>query len=359
MALLALTEHDLELVAKHGALTVRRKGVAIRTVPVDRIDEVHLYGGAELRASARILLLREGVDVVFLSPRGEYRGRLLGPLSNTGGRRAAQHAALADPSRAAPIARAVVTAKLHNQRQLLLRLKRHHRGEALVAATVALRRLLATLRGDGTLAVDTVRGIEGQGASVYFRGLGAALANGAFTFARRTRRPPRDPFNACLSFGYTFLLRRAEAAVLKTGLDLYVGALHLPSRGQPSMALDLMEAYRPVMVDRLVLRMFNLHQLGPDDFENPDVTVASIAEPEDPDDLAGIAVDDANPAVYLGRSGRAVFIPELLGAWRQPTLVPARSARFPLQQLLAFDAYGLAAHLEDPESPFEPFTWEG
>jgi CRISPR-associated protein Cas1 len=353
VALLAITQSDARLAMQGTAFVVLLGDQVARKVPVHRVSEVHLYGDVELSAAARRVLLDEGIEVLFLKPRGGYRGRLLGPLTRQGDRRVAQYRALTCPDRAQSLARSVVTAKLHNQRQLLLRLGRHHQHESIAGATVGLRRLLNTLAE--AKDVDVIRGIEGHGAALYFRGLGAALTHPEIRFERRNRRPPRDPFNACLSFGYTLLLGRVESAVHRAGLDLYVGALHLPSRGQPSMALDLMEPLRPVMVDRVVARLINRRQLCAADFENPDVDPGLLAAPEEPEDPEVAKL----PAVYLGPSGRTIFLQALYAEWRKPVFYPARDARFPLDEVLSMDALACAKHLEDPDTAFTPFMWTG
>ncbi len=116
---------------------------------------------------------------------------------------------------------------------------------------------------------DALRGIEGAATATYFGALGQFLPT-AFPFTKRTRRPPKDAVNAMLSFGYTLLSSDLESAVLRVGLDPYIGYLHLVDYGRPSLALDIMEEFRPVIVDAMVLDLLNHGQIKKEDFEQRD-----------------------------------------------------------------------------------------
>lgn len=299
MALLALVEQDCELSARNGAIVVLRRGVAVRTVPAHEVDEVHLYGGADLTIAGRNFLLARGIDTLFVTLDGRVRGRLVGWESSQADRRLAQYRLLSDEPRALVLGRAFIAGKLTNQRALLLARQRHLRHEGIADTLVWLRGALHRLGTAGDL--ETVRGIEGMGANRYFDCFGALITNAAFGWSGRNRRPPRDPVNACLSYGYTLLCARAEQALRLAGLDPSLGVVHGLSRGAPSFALDFAEAFRP-LVDALVLSLLNRRQLGPEDF----------APPEPGNDLTDLGEVEAG-AVYLGPVGRKVF----LRAWSQ------------------------------------------
>jgi CRISPR/Cas system-associated endonuclease Cas1 len=128
--------------------------------------------------------------------------------------------------------------------------------------------------------LEVLRGFEGQGAALYFGQLGKLIRNPAFHFTGRTRRPPRDPVNALLSFGYAVWGSIAETEVYRRGLDPMLGFLHQPAYGRPSLMLDLLEEFRP-RIDTLVLRVINRRQLGEDDFEQRAEKTAEeiLAEP--------------------------------------------------------------------------------
>ncbi|MGH3927306.1 MAG: CRISPR-associated endonuclease Cas1, partial [Pseudonocardiaceae bacterium] len=157
------------------------------------------------------------------------------------------------------IAQAVVAGKLHNYRQLLLRSARDTTGDRQTALRdIAERHAAALADLAKATALPEILGIEGNAARDYFRGL-ALLAPGVMP--GRTRRPPLDPFNCLLSFGYGMLRVAIHGALEQVGLDPYLGFLHGIRSGKPALALDLMEEFRPLLVDRLVLTLINRDQL--------------------------------------------------------------------------------------------------
>lgn len=344
MALLALVQQGSRLGVVGGALQVQRGGAVVETLQPHQVDEVHLYGGVSLSTAARNLLLREGIDVVFLTRDGRYRGRLVGAESRQGRRRLQQYAAVHDEARRLAIARAVVAGKVANQRRLLLRRQESLRSEGLADVLVALRGLGA--RAAEAPGLEQLRGLEGLAARRYFEGFREALRNPAFTFDGRNRHPPRDPVNACLSFGYTLLLVRVEDAVRAAGLDPFLGFLHDAGRGAPSLALDLMEELRPA-VDGVVLNLLNRRQLGPEDFRQP------------PAEELGARAELADGAVYLGDVGRTI----LIRAWerrldrRDPH--PAREERWTLRELLREQARQLARVVEGEAQVYQAVELRG
>ena len=140
------------------------------------------------------------------------------------------------------------------------------------------------------------------------------------------------------------LLARVSTAVWKIGLDPFLGALHEPGRGKPALALDLMEEFRPVIVDRLVARLVNRCQLTPDDFENPtDVGVH---------DTDG---KDTRPAVYLARTGRSIFLRELANVWRRSLHYPPEDRKLTVGAIVDAQARRMARALENEEPEYEPY----
>jgi len=357
-ALLAIQDREVVLAAKQGALVLRRDGAEARRVPIDRVLEVHLYGPVNVTAGARELLLKRGVEVVCLTSRGSYIGRWVGLESRVGERRVAQITRLADPAWALGLARRIVAAKLGNQRVFCQRLARDHGDEEARAAVVAIGALSRSVGRAGDVA--TLMGLEGRASVLYYRALGRMLRHPEVRFERRTRRPPRDPVNACLSFGYTLLLTKVESALRRAGLEVYVGALHQAGRGKPALALDVMEPWRPWLVDRMVWRLFNRQQLGADDFESPPRWDDELSLPEDVPS-AGVEVRpgddeaDLGPAVYLGPLGRDVFLKSWGRVWRVKHLYPPREARYEAQQILDLEVQALARDFESGELSWEPW----
>ncbi len=345
MALLAIFDQDVEVTCRSGALVLLRKGTPFQTVPAHEVDEVHLHGGAELTTAGRNFLLARGIDVVFLTMDGRARGRLVGEESAWPARRVAQYRLICDDGRRLALARAFVAGKIDNQARLVRTRQGWLRRDELAEAVLLLRAQRA--RVDTADSLDVLRGVEGYAARVYFGVFGVLLTNDAFAWTGRNRRPPRDPINAALSFGYTMLCSRVEHAVRRSGLDPYLGALHEGVRGAPALALDLAEELRPV-VDGLVLNLLNRRQLGPEDFGPPAPEDLAAAFPEGEPEGEGAA------AVYLSDVGRKI----LTRAWamrlaeRSPH--PVQGADWSLAGLIEEQAMQVKRVIEDEAPAYLP-----
>ena len=251
-------------------LRVETEGNAPRKVPLIHIAAVYLFGTAHITAPAMERCAAEGRSIVFFHRGGRFRYRLSGPICGNVLLRQAQYEAQRDPVVAAHTARAFVAGKIQNQRATLLRGARDSKNEAsrarLDAAGNALAVLLASLPAQTTL--DSIRGIEGQAAAMYFDVFGSLLTvpPADFAFLHRTRRPPRDRVNAVLSFLYALLTADCNAACEGVGLDPQFGFLHCLRPGRPALALDLMEEFRPVLADRVALTLINRRELRPEHF---------------------------------------------------------------------------------------------
>ncbi len=109
--------------------------------------------------------------------------------------------------------------------------------------------------------------MEGAGSAAYFRCFGKLLSDSRqWPFPGRVKRPPTDPVNSLLSFGYALLANKVASAVQLVGFDHFVGYLHSSFYGRPALALDIMEEFRPVIVDSVVVTLLNNRMVTPDDF---------------------------------------------------------------------------------------------
>jgi len=258
-------------------------------LPLVKIDEVIILGDSTLTAPALAALLEQRAAITFLNSYGQYRGRVVPAESRNSLLRLAQFRAHDDPIKSLELARQFVLGKLGNLRTLLLRANRKlkdgqagtERSERIGAAADAIQGILEQVKGlasDGTPPPDpskpqsgtvwgTLQGLEGAGTARYFGVFGQMLRGDAgMSFESRNRRPPRDPVNALLSYGYTLLLHQCSAALQTVGLDAYVGYLHSSQYSKPALALDLMEEFRGPVVDSVVLTLVNNRILRADDF---------------------------------------------------------------------------------------------
>ncbi len=229
-------------------------------------SQVCLFGNAQMTTQALQACLREGVPVSWFSGGGYFLGMTQGMQHRNVELRRQQFAAAADPQRCLSLARSFVASKLRNQRTLLRRNAEGLPDEALLRLKEAARK--ARRAPD----LPTLLGIEGSGARLYFEHFGKMLkgsAQGAgdrFDFEGRNRRPPKDPINALLSFGYALLSKDWSVTLQSVGFDPLMGFYHQPRYGRPALALDLMEEFRPLIVDSVVLSVLNNRVLLPHDF---------------------------------------------------------------------------------------------
>lgn len=225
----------------------------------------------QVRGPVQLTFARSvGIALVLLDDNGRFKARLEGAVTGNVLLRQAQFQRVADPAFTLDMARASVAGKIKNTRQVLQRGAREAKAEEEAKALTRLADdLAAALRAlPGAPDLDTLRGVEGAAARQYFSGLSLLVKpdqRTAFAMDGRTRRPPRDRFNAMLSFLYAMWMNDCRSALEAAGLDPQVGFLHALRPGRAALALDLMEEFRP-WADRLALTLINRGQLSEQDF---------------------------------------------------------------------------------------------
>lgn len=239
-------------------------------VPLHHLSSVVCFGYTGLSAPLMHRLAESGIALVLLDDNGRFKARLEGAVTGNVLLRQAQFARATDAAFTLDMARACVAGKIKNTRQVLQRGAREAKREDEAKALTRLADdLAAALRALPAVAdMDSLRGIEGAAARQYFSGLNLLVRpdqRTAFTMDGRTRRPPRDRFNAMLSFLYSMWMNDCRSALEAAGLDPQVGFLHALRPGRAALALDLMEEFRP-WADRLALTLINRGQLAADDF---------------------------------------------------------------------------------------------
>jgi CRISPR-associated protein Cas1 len=258
MSVLYLTQPDAVLSKNYEAFTVALKqengSWKKQTIPAQTVEQVVLMGNPQVTGDALMYALELGMPVHYLSSFGKYLGSALPGYSRNGQLRLAQYQIYLDPVRRLELVKAIVTAKIHNQYAVLYR---HHQPDN------PLKQRQSQVKPQGTL--DQVRGIEGMAAREYFA-CWFQMLDESWGFSGRNRRPPTDPVNALLSFAYGLLRVQVTAAVHLAGLDPYIGYLHEVTRGQPALVLDLMEEFRPLVADNIVLSVVNNREIQLDNF---------------------------------------------------------------------------------------------
>jgi CRISPR-associated protein Cas1 len=239
-------------------------------VPLHHLSAVVCFGHINLSAPLMHLLAERGIALVLLDDNGRFKARLEGAISGNVLLRQAQFQRVADANFTLDIARACVAGKIKNTRQVLQRGAREAKSDDEAKTLTRLADdLAASLRAlPDVTNLDSLRGVEGEAARQYFSGLNLLVRpdqRAGFAMDGRTRRPPRDRFNAMLSFLYAMWMNDCRSALEAAGLDPQVGFLHTLRPGRASLALDLMEEFRP-WADRLTLTLINRGQLNADSF---------------------------------------------------------------------------------------------
>jgi CRISPR-associated protein Cas1 len=325
--------------AKDGeAVAVRFEQETRLHVPLQNLNSIVCFGQVQVSPFLMALCAERGVSLAFLTEHGRFLARVQGPVSGNVLLRREQYRQADNGPRAALIVRSIVAAKIANSRSFLLRALRE-RGEdsgagELREAERRLAHLLGQLRDEGT-PIDTLRGIEGNAARVYFEVFDHLLIQQKedFCFHSRSRRPPLDNMNALLSFLYTLLRHDVAASLEVVGLDPAVGFLHCDRPGRPSLALDLMEEMRPVIADRLAVSLVNLRQLKGTDFSRME-----------------------SGAVTMTETGRKTVLVAYQKRKQEEILHPFLGERMSVGLLFHAQALLLARHLRGDLDAYPPFT---
>lgn len=253
-----------------------------KRVPLVKVSHVVVFGNATITTPCIHALLELKIEITILAYHGKFIGRISGNVHKHGQLRLLQQRAHDTPDLRLHVALACVRAKLHNQRTLLLRSNRTRDNHFIAKQADRIKELIAQVdalprediappnpsRPQADTILGKLMGFEGAAAAIYFPAYGE-LFNGEWDgmFTGRHKRPPTDPINALLSFGYVLLNSQAFSAAQLVGFDPYVGFLHSTEYGKPALPLDIIEMFRAPVVDSVVINLLNNRMLRLDDFE--------------------------------------------------------------------------------------------
>lgn len=243
----------------------------IGRVPLHNLEAIVTYGFTGASPALMGACAKRNIALSFLSSSGRFLARVSGEVCGNVLLRKKQYFWSEEEERCLDIAKSFIIGKIYNARWVLERTVRDHsmRVDAgkLKKISEQMKHLLPAVQECDSM--DTLRGLEGEGAKLYFSVFNELILQqkDTFMFSGRNRRPPLDPVNALLSFVYTLLTGMSTAALETTGLDPYVGFMHTDRPGRVSLALDLMEELRPVLADRFVLSLINKRLVSPSGFE--------------------------------------------------------------------------------------------
>lgn len=268
MATLYLVQQGTTLRKEQGRFLVKskepEKAPPLLEIPIREVEQILVFGNIQLTTSAISACLDAAIPVLFLAQSGAYKGHLWSADQGSLKAELAQFSRFSEADFQLETARSLVLGKLSNSRQLLLRLNRKRNSELLTTAIAGIAQDLCHAAQTDNL--DSLRGYEGSAAARYFPAFGQLLLHQEWNFAQRNRRPPTDPVNAMLSYGYTLLFNNVLSLLLAEGLNPYLGNLHRSERKEPHLAFDLMEEFRSTIIDTLVLVLTNKSVIKPDEF---------------------------------------------------------------------------------------------
>lgn len=351
MSTLYLTQPGSQLHKEHDRLLIKRGEEVLEAVPLIKVEQVVLMGrGVGVTTAALHALTRKGVDIVYLSGAGRYISRVIGAEHKNGRLRHQQSLLASDPQFALLAAQNIVRGKIVNQRALV---QRH--AERANWAGRALSAMDEMARGvESARDLDQLRGMEGQAAKEYFglmrRMLRPPSEGGSWNFDRRAYYPPTDPINALLSFTYSLVLRDMTTACELIGLDPYLGFFHAIDYGRPSMALDLMEEFRPIVADSLVMEAVNRPYVSLVDFEQVDLTEKEQERDENETPRS------TTQAVYLAGSGREKAIAMYENRVNDESMFKYQDQQVSYRYIFQLQAQAMARLVLGEAREYVPFT---
>lgn len=286
---LYITGLDVKLKAEGEHLKLIYNDGRKQTVPLQHIDLIISFSYFSPSATLMELCAKKQIGFVALNRAGRIRYQIFGEIKGNVLLRTQQFRIADDKEKCLMIAKKFIFSKINGNVQVLDRFIRNHpeKRESILPAKQKLIEISGTIKDSKTK--ENLFGIEGISSKVYFSVFGEMILNKKeyFYFSERNRRPPKDACNAMLSFAYSLVAEEFKHAIECAGLDPYLGFLHTARPGKPSLAVDIMEEFRPLLADRFVLRLINLKMVDESDFETGEEN-----------------------SVYLNEKGKQIFLKE-------------------------------------------------
>ncbi len=315
-----------------GRMTIRKGSEQIGEVPFEQFDQLFLIGNVSISGAVLSELFKRDIYTAFFTAFGRFEGSLAPEKSRHSALRIHQMQTSLDETRRLAVAREFVRAKLINMRVILRRANQRTPEKILQKCMTMIGNVKKQI--DTAETADCLIGLEGAGTRAYFEGF-KSLFSSEWGFERRTRRPPRDPINAALSFGYSILTGQVTGLINAVGMDPYIGFLHREHYGHPCLALDLMEPFRSIIVDSTVLRMIHQNMF----------TETCFTEPEN---ISG--------AVYLNEKGRKAFFGAFSTRMNELATHPVFKKQLSYRRLIEMDVRFLAKYLCGEFDRFTGYT---
>lgn len=336
---LFVTSEDIYLSLDGENIVANRGKEAVARYPLHTLSGILSFSYAGASPALMGACAKRGISLTFCTQHGKFLARVSGEANGNVLLRRTQYRVADDPVQSCRIARTMIFGKIYNARWCIERTRRDHGlrvdGEKLSAVSAQMKELLPQILAATEL--DSLRGLEGAAATVYFSVWDQMILGNkdVFTFQARSRRPPKDPVNALLSFAYSLLANDCAAALESVGLDAYVGFLHRDRPGRSSLALDLMEELRPCVADRFVLTSINNRIFQKTDFEYRE-----------------------SGGVYLKDDARRIFLQRWQERKRESLTHPFLGEKIPWGLVPYLQALLLSRYLRGDLEEYPPFLWK-
>jgi CRISPR-associated protein Cas1 len=344
MATLYVTEPGSCLEREYGRIIITQENEVLDAVPIRKLEDVVLFGNVGVTTPALHLLLENGVNLCFLSRNGKVRGILKSYMKPQSELIPNQYFLTQSESFRIAFSKQIVIGKLSNYRVFLKRLLRRklnfqnqldeEETERILNSPTLLDQIKKKVRKASS--IDELMGLEGLGSKTYFSVFFKAfsVASG-LVINKRQKRPPKDPINAMLSLGYTLLSQSILSAIFISRLDPFLGFFHANKPGRPALALDLMEEFRSVIVDSLVLTLINKRIIQKHDF-----------------------VQDQNGAIRFGKRGIKVFIKQYQKRIDTEIWCPREGRKISYRKVFENQARSLSRIIDGSEATYLPHRWK-
>ncbi|MCF6354758.1 MAG: group II intron reverse transcriptase/maturase [Candidatus Polarisedimenticolaceae bacterium] len=327
---LYISEYSARLSKEGETLLVHKDGKLLQRVPLRRVDQIILFGNIQMTTQFITGCLQRNTPITLLSRSGHFHGIIDSFSAGNSDLQRHQLTAADSTDRRLQLARGMVLGKLRNSRVILGRYARKRKLLAFDKATIEINRLITSL--ETCQKLESVRGFEGMAANHYFQAWRTTL-NTQWNFTGRKRRPPPDPINALLSFGYTLLFHNVFSLLRTRGLNTHIGFLHAERAGHPALASDIMEEFRAPIIDATVLSLIFNNRITPDDFTEND-----------------------QGGCQISNSARKTFIRAIEAKMNSQLIHPHSGHKIDYRRCIDQQIHRLITTLRDPATPYHAFV---
>lgn len=258
MTQLYVTDQKAVVGVEKGRVQVKHGDGMLHSLPIEKVEGITIIGNAQVSTRCIGQCLQKGIAIQYYSSKGSYFGKLSSTQHVNTKRQKLQAKLTEDAGFAIKIAKIIITAKINNQTVLLRRYQRTAASDVSteVAFLIALKPKISAAKN-----LTEILGYEGSAARAYYAGLSKLISVEEFKFNGRSRRPPKDPFNSMLSLGYAIVMNEIYGAIEGRGLNPYFGFIHQDIEKHPTLSSDLIEEWRAVIVDSLVMSLVNRYEI--------------------------------------------------------------------------------------------------